>query len=266
MILQSLYICVFLFLSIPVYAQAQHDCEWNNSSDDKIIVGIADYPPWRFMDSNQAKGIDVEFLQELARSLKVTIEFTPCIWTDCLALMKTGKIELLSNVFRFPEREVYMDFIEPEYIAGSIRSFYKKTKNRNQIERFEHLSGLTVGVQRDVMHFERFTAASTISKVSFESNEEVLQALLNEEVDTILGQRNVFDYLVNSDPEKYASISRQRFEVFLNQPGYFAVSKCAKKPQFWAKFKLAFSTLGNHEFIKKRLSEFETKHSATNIR
>lgn len=178
-----------------------------------------------------------------------------CFWAQCLEDLKTGKIEILPNVYKLAEPESYFDFIEPAYLSGSISSIYKKTSSTD-IENFDNMNGLTVGLQDSVEHFDRLTNSSSIRRVNYESNSQLMQALLDSEVDAIVGDKSVFDYMLKSEAKRYASIKRQRFEVFIDEPGYFAVSKCTNKTNIWHQFGQQIIILGNQEFVQKALSRY----------
>jgi polar amino acid transport system substrate-binding protein len=260
--LQKIVFLIFFVLVINPSVFAEDSCKYTNSNPNSVIIGVDDYPPWSYMENGTAKGVDVDILTEVARRLNeeqkldVQLEFILCFWSQCLDDMKTGRIELLPNVYKLTERERYLDFLKPAYQSGSVSSFYKKSDSRNDIENFAQLSGLSIGMQDGVKHFERIENASSVKKFMYKSNSEMMQALLNGDVDTIIGDKNVFDYILASEAEKYSSIKRQRFEVFIDKPGYFAVSKCAKKSKLWQQFSQQISALSNKEFTQKTISKY----------
>ena len=64
-----------------------------------LRVGVYANAPKVFMnEDDQAAGILVDLLREMASAERWTLEFVPCEWPDCLDLLASGRIDLLPDV------------------------------------------------------------------------------------------------------------------------------------------------------------------------
>ena len=89
------------------------------------VGGDFDYAPFTFIDkTGKAAGLEIEVLNEIARSanLKLEIELTP--WETAISNFRKGKADILVGVLFSEEREKHFDFTIPihtEYYSIFIR-------------------------------------------------------------------------------------------------------------------------------------------------
>ena len=63
-----------------------------------VRVGVYQNPPKIFLEDGRISGIFGELLQEVAQRTGWTLKPVPCAWRRCLALLRTGKIDLMPDV------------------------------------------------------------------------------------------------------------------------------------------------------------------------
>lgn len=82
-----------------------------NPSPQKIRIAAFNFYPTIFQDKDgTVKGFYVDFLNEIAKREKWDIEFVYGSWADGLARIKSGEVDVLTNVAYTPERTQFMDF------------------------------------------------------------------------------------------------------------------------------------------------------------
>lgn len=78
-----------------------------------LRVGIYDNPPKLFFDeSGRPSGLFIDVLAEIARRENWRIVYVPGDWEQCLAALRTGRIDLMPDVAYSRERDLLYDFHE----------------------------------------------------------------------------------------------------------------------------------------------------------
>jgi polar amino acid transport system substrate-binding protein len=77
-------------------------------------------------EGQDVSGIDVDIVREIARRMKLEIEYVRCPWARCLAMMQSGEADLLSSVWKRPEREACLRFFDTPFLDELPITFYFK--------------------------------------------------------------------------------------------------------------------------------------------
>lgn len=90
-------------LMLPLSAQAVPELEWC----------LDDHPNWHnYPDGDTPYGLTVELVQLIAKRANINIRFSPKIpFARCLAMMKSGKTDLMTSLNHTEERAQYMYLI-----------------------------------------------------------------------------------------------------------------------------------------------------------
>jgi polar amino acid transport system substrate-binding protein len=133
-------------------------------------------------------GIDVDIVAEIARRLDLKVEYIKCTWERCLELMKKGEADILSSVYKKPEREEYMYYMEKAYLDRLPIAFYTLKKNNYPIKTYEDIYHLEkVGVLQGASYFERFDNDDQVKKFEVPSQDQLFPMLLAGRLDAIAG-------------------------------------------------------------------------------
>ncbi|MEQ3660402.1 MAG: transporter substrate-binding domain-containing protein [Glaciecola sp.] len=257
------HLCTAMLLLGSVYsglasAQGAPDaCEVVNSAPKEIKLAVANYEPWMIIKSGKVSGIDLDIVNEIAARLGVEVKTVECNWADCLEKSRVGHVDLLTNMFRTPERERFLTFVEPAYLLGTHRGFYMLGDQKYLLENYADLSDKVVGFENGVPSFDKLDKDNSLDKRYFESAYKVLQALLEKDIKVAVGQDNVFDFIISSNEAFRTSITKQRFSVYTEELGYFGISKCSIKPKLWAAFETQLTKLINEGLINKFVKRYE---------
>lgn len=241
----------FAYSGLVAAQQVPDDCEIT-SKDPKIIkLAVANYEPWMIIKNGKVSGIDLSIVNEIATRLGSQVKTVECNWSDCLEKSRLGHVDLLTNMFRTKDREAYLKFVEPAYLLGTHRGFYMLSNDKYSLENYAGLSNKTVGFENGVPSFEKLDNDNSINKRYYESAYKVLQALVEKEIDVAVGQDNVFDYIISNNDIFKDVVSKQRFSAYIEELGYFGISKCSVKPKLWADFESQLKKLINEGVVNK---------------
>lgn len=83
-----------------------------------VRVAVYDNPPKIYTAANgQPGGMSVDLLNEMARLEKWHLNYTRCKFSECLALVEKGQLDLLPNVALLPERLSRFDFSQVSVVT-----------------------------------------------------------------------------------------------------------------------------------------------------
>lgn len=210
---------LFMFFQavvLPVAAQAEQQV---------LRVVCDNYPPWKFKDANgQFVGIDLELLQIIAKKMDLRIE---CVTSDFrlgLKLLEAGDADIITNLYRRPEREEFLHFLEPPYLTHSDTVFYALKGNEHNVQRYADLKGKKVGVLKGVKYYPQFDEDTTIDKVEMPSFTEGVRHLLAGQIDVLINSEVEGDYMLASGRID-VFVVKSDFAYREPQDGYMAISK-----------------------------------------
>ena len=123
-------------------------CGGNSDAREKIVVGVDDeFAPMGFRDdSGELVGFDIDLAKEVARRMKVDIEFKPIVWENKRAELESGNVDMIWNGLDIiDEYRSYMIFSKPYMDSRQI--LLVKHGNPEEIHSESALAGKVVGTQ-----------------------------------------------------------------------------------------------------------------------
>lgn len=95
-------------------------------AQETVHVGIYQNEPKIFMDSkNKPSGFFIDILDEIALKENWKINYTPCAWSECLNMLKYGKIDIMPDVAYTVKREQEFLFSK-EAVLSSWSVLYRR--------------------------------------------------------------------------------------------------------------------------------------------
>lgn len=182
---RALWLSVILMLSVNTRA------EWH------LKIPVSPEPPWVIQTDTGIEGVDLHIIRKMAEDLDFSYTLIPCPWARCLKIMELGQADLMLGVFKRPEREKYLAFIEPGYLLDDPKVFYLPSDSPVQINTYKDLRNLQVGVMRGAAYFTRFDQDNNLSKIEVTDEVQLLQMLSKRRLDTIIGSPTVIRYQIN---------------------------------------------------------------------
>jgi len=126
---------IFILLSCYIAPASSNSSAINLTETEKQwikdhpVIRVAnemDWPPYDFNENGEPKGLSIDHIQLLAKSLGLTIEFiNGYTWAELLEQFKQRKIDVLPVFYRNSEREAFTYFSEAYYV-GKLGVFTNK--------------------------------------------------------------------------------------------------------------------------------------------
>ncbi|TRX71824.1 ATP-binding protein [Carboxylicivirga sp. M1479] len=138
---------VFLLLVLSLFLQVTNSYA---NTGEYVRVGVHYNPPLCSIDStNEAKGIFIDVINEVAAINNWTIEYVPTTLTDGIEAIHYGKIDLLTTVARTREREKFIHFSEESIYTNWGIVYCNKS---NDIESITDLENRKVALENGDVH------------------------------------------------------------------------------------------------------------------
>jgi polar amino acid transport system substrate-binding protein len=221
---------------------------------DKIRYAIFPAPPYMIGEDREGQdvsGIDVDIVREIARRMKLEVEYVRCPWARCLAMMQSGEADLLSSVWKRPEREAYLRFFDTPFLDELPITFYFKKGSGRIIDKYEDLYLLnSIGVLRGAGYFNRFDKDAKLKKQEVTSQDQLLPMLMNDRFEAMAGYVPTENYRLVV--EGYVGkIERAAYEFIENAPIYMAISRKSPLVGRFDEFNQVNSALANEGVLKR---------------
>ena len=159
------------------------------------VDNLQDWPPFNFYENGRAKGFCIDYIELLADTLGLEIEFVSGpSWSDFLGMIRTGEIDVLCDVVKTRSRREFMDFTSPYF---TIFSGIVVKRGQENYASLADLAGKTVAVPEKFYYQEILDEYyPEVTVVSQQSILDCLKAVSSEQVDAALSEKPVFDYLI----------------------------------------------------------------------
>lgn len=173
----------------------------------KLRVAVdTTYPPMEF-ESNDGKviGLDVDLAKEIAKVLKVDIEFIIMPWDGILAGLQSNRYDvIMSSMNITPERNQQVNFV-PYLMMGQV---FVTKKSGRPVKSEKDLAGKVVAVQADTTSFsavEKFkTSGIAIKEIkAFKGATEPFSALKSNQAEVTVIDEPVGLYYAGLDPKTF---------------------------------------------------------------
>ncbi|WP_256662349.1 ABC transporter substrate-binding protein [Pseudomonas sp. F(2018)] len=148
---------------------------------------VTDYwPPFRMQGAGgRLEGLDIDLLDELQRRTGLRFEVRLQPWARALEDMRRGQADLMTGLARTPEREQYIDYLEPTYHACAPRLY--GAPERAAIGDYAQLGGMRIGYVLQSAYFEPFDSDAALHKIGVKNEEQLLQMQLRGRVELMIG-------------------------------------------------------------------------------
>ncbi|OHD67081.1 MAG: hypothetical protein A2096_03470 [Spirochaetes bacterium GWF1_41_5] len=117
---------------------------------ETIKLGVYDNHPLVFTDQGKTQGFFIDLLEYIAEREKWNLEYYNLPFSECMSRLSAGKIDMVADVARTPERLTLYDF-NHEIVFVSWGKIYANKKIR--IDKFTDLAGKKIAVVKDEIYF-----------------------------------------------------------------------------------------------------------------
>jgi len=142
----------FTFLKIVV-TFLLFNSPYSNAEQTLTLVALDNYAPFSWQENGQAKGNDIEIVNELCTRLKINciIKFIP--WKRALIETEHGNIDGIIGAFTSAERDKFAHSINQPLHYTIVKAFIKET-DKLLFRKIEDLKGEQIGINRG-FHFSK---------------------------------------------------------------------------------------------------------------
>jgi len=203
--------------------------------------------------SDSARDPHLAVVKLAAENLDWKAEYFECPFKRCLFMMGSGDLDMMGLLFKTPEREASLYYIEPPYAAERIVFYFLKGRG-SEIREYKDLSDLTIGVMVGVKHFEPFNSDVTLDKFVVPFDEQRFKMLQAGRVDTFVGDEITDDILLKESNFK-GQFEKSPYRVNAGND-YYAISK--KSP--YAKDRFTFGEVLKQLVDSGKVKEIYNKY------
>ena len=169
-----------------------------------IKVGVyQDFPLVFYDQEERAHGVYVDLLNHIAAKEDWIIEYVPCKWVDCLNMLESGEIDLLTAIAYSKERTKKYDFNE-ETVFPNWGQVY--TTQELKLDSINQLAGKTVAGLKEDIYFKSLKEVTDKAglEVDYRGTDEY------DEVFRLLEQGEVHGGIL---PRLYGDLNEKKFNV-----------------------------------------------------
>ncbi len=164
----------------------------------EIKLGVDNrFKPYEFIDIDGVyKGICADYVELIERNtgLNFVIPYPELDWTEVYDKAKvTRELDLLACIGITTERMEYFDYSEP-YVAFE-RAIFSNSEHSTEYT-LEDLPDITVGVQNNSSHNSFLLSETTVVPETFNTLEEALYSLSEDDIDALVGNLATTAYTV----------------------------------------------------------------------
>ncbi|MBF0189146.1 MAG: transporter substrate-binding domain-containing protein, partial [Magnetococcales bacterium] len=200
-------------------------------SQDKIVTAhIRHRPPEMIVDGDYVSGPLKEILEKAAARIGYEVEWEPIPFSQSLADLKSGAVDIVPRTIRKPEREAFIDFLGPIGRQQKDILFLVPVGNNHTIRTYDDLSGLKIGIKAKTAYFPRFDSDDTLNKVAATGGDyELARLLIEGRVDTVaVLDRGAMESALAGLGYHHQSYARFRHHQVIEN--YYALSKKSRHP------------------------------------
>lgn len=152
---------------------------WINKNPKINVGGNKGWTPFNFSDkSGKHKGIANDYLSLITKYTGLTFNISIADWSDNLAKIKTGEVDILPAIYHTKEREQYLSFSQPYFEALNYFFIHSSLK----VTTIADLDGKKVALPKNHSHIE-------ILKKNFPNIKIYLVNTFGEAIDAVLERR-----------------------------------------------------------------------------
>lgn len=178
--------------SVPLSAEEQ---SWIAANPVIRVHNETDWPPFDFNENGKPLGFSVEYMNRLADSVGLQVEYvTGPTWNDFLKMIRAKQLDVMMNIVRTPDREKYILFTDP-YVDNPPVIIVRN--DDDSISNFNDLRGKSVCLSSGYFYQEIIERGyPDISLALRDDQAACLEAVSFGRVDATLGGLAVQNYLI----------------------------------------------------------------------
>ncbi|WP_068824853.1 substrate-binding periplasmic protein [Pseudomonas sp. BMS12] len=180
------HIIAALLCSLAFVAQAQ-----------PLRIVTEAWAPYVYEENGQPAGLDYQVSAEVLRRLGVEVQWQFMPWKRCLLAIEQGQADGVLDIFRIPERERAMLFVEEPLSEVEFVLFYARQRPY-RYHSLEDLRDLVIGTSPGYWYNDKtFRDSRLFSREEAPTHEANLGKLVRQRVDLVVNDRRAGMYLAS---------------------------------------------------------------------
>lgn len=159
----------------------------------ELILATDDWPPFRISDEGDLTGLDLEFIDEVARRADADLRVVKMPWGRGLASMESGAVDVMTGLAYRDDRAKYIAYTDTPYFRCST-AFYTIAGRGDAIRTYEDLSKHQIGFVLHSAYFDRFDNDQTLDKVGVPQERTLIEMLMKDRFMVMIGTDCQVDY------------------------------------------------------------------------
>lgn len=162
-------------------------------STEYKVVGDKQFPPYEYVDNDgNFKGFNVDMMKAISLVSGMEFEFIPMKWDDAYHAIDNGTADIIQGMKESGLRRE--KFLFSESLLVNSQSIFVLAENKS-IYGIRDLKDKKVAINIQDMNYNDSNNFGNIYAIEYESLSDALNALLNEEVDALIGNTLTINYL-----------------------------------------------------------------------
>ncbi len=214
--MKSMFLKGIIFSLLYFYFCAATQAEHHNS----IIIATHIDPPSIYLKDGQFAGHNVDVANMLVNAINKKAAFVYCPFARCLTMLKDGQADMMIALNKTEERQNYISYLEQPFhsLITPVKFYSSKHKNIN-VEKYEDLQGLNIGVLRGASYFKRFDNDESLKKVYITTHRQLIDLLVKGRIDTFLGREISIKHQVS--PQIYTEELKEMSYVYSKENDFY---------------------------------------------
>lgn len=230
----------FLFISIKA------------STQPLPLITVAMYiePPFSNIVDGVFVGENIDIANALAKKLARKTKFIYCPPARCFAFLQNGQADMMVAIRKTQSREQFLNYLEPPIKVQHLPlHFYIRTDSDIELNKYQDLQSLKVGVLRGASYFDKFDYDTQLIKIPLSNYEQLIDMLLKGRIDTFLEREETITPWVDQEVYK-TNIKLAKFAYDETVNSYIVVSKTSPLKNDIAHLSAALKALSDSGEIK----------------
>ena len=186
--MRKIVIIIIFCLTLNLFANQSYA-----ESETYRVAGDKQFPPYEYVDSDGVfKGFNVDLLTAISLVTDTDFEFIPMNWEVAYNSIHTGQADIIQGMKESEERKG--KFLFTDSLLMNSQSIFVLNSNRN-ITNNRDLVGKVVALNKEDIAYGDISRITNVKILQYDSIEEALQALLDEDVDALIGNTLTVNYL-----------------------------------------------------------------------
>jgi len=155
------------------------------------------WPPYNFNEYDIPKGFSIDYMNLVAQKLDIQVKYiSGYSWDEFMEMLKKNELDVIINIAKNKEREVFFDFTTPFHSAAN--AIYVK-KGNEHIDSLKKLEGKTIVMPKGFFAQQYIEKNHPeIKQILVKDSLEALKTLSLGKADATIDKKNVLDYIIST--------------------------------------------------------------------